>query len=403
MGPDGDRRWQGPTASLLYRPLHAEPGSCDRKLLSTVDGFVLCLDGRIDNWTDLKEQNYGHDVESVVLNVYRSKGTAGLSLLVGDFALAIWDPTQQVLLVACDPLGRRPLYTLQRGEYFSWASQARPLLDAWGMMREVDSEYIADYLINNPSSHSPYLAVEQVHGGDAVVVTPGRIAREKYWSLQPNQTIEYPDDAQYEEHFREIFVEAVRCRLPENTPVFCELSGGVDSSSIVCAADDVCQQREGSRARIRTVSFVFNRSRSADEREYIALVEEQRRLRGLHVSEDDCPLLGVLPSSVQPDWPTNTLIFFQRYHRTAAEMKASGARVLLNGIGGDQLFWSEPPVVLCLADLLIERKVRRYLSELCDCARRSGWPLLKAFLHSVVPLLSTTRIIGEDDDIELGD
>jgi asparagine synthase (glutamine-hydrolysing) len=402
MGPDGDHRWNSPAMAMLCRPLCTEMDSLECRPHVGREGYVLTWDGRLDNRGELTARQFGHDIESIVTSVYRQLDVDGLSLLVGDFALALWDPLRRRLILACDALGRRPLYMLSTGDYVCWASRARALLDAWHKPPQFDDEYVADFLVNTPSVRSPYRSIEQVYGGEAVIVEGARISRKKYWSLQPNATIRYGHDKEYEEQFREIFFEAVRCRIPTNSPVFCELSGGVDSSSIVCSANDICQESSKRRTAVSTISFVFNRSKTADERAYIELVERKVGKRGLHLSEDECPLLETLPYALRPDWPTNTLVFFSRYARTAEEMKRRGARVLLNGIGGDQLFWSEPPEVLCLPDLLVERQIKRFFTTARECARRSGWPYLKVLWRSVAPLLTATRLVTDDERIDLG-
>ena len=71
----------------------------------------------------------------------------------------------------------------------------------------------------------------------SVLLRPGKHTVSKYWDFDPGKRIRYRTDAEYEEHFRTVFATAVQRRLRSDRPVLAELSGGMDSSSIVCMAD----------------------------------------------------------------------------------------------------------------------------------------------------------------------
>ena len=72
-------------------------------------------------------------------------------------------------------------------------------------------------------------------------VPPVNATVERYWDFDPAKRIRYASDREYEQHFRTVFAEAVRRRLRSERPVLAELSGGMDSSSIVCMADSLTQ------------------------------------------------------------------------------------------------------------------------------------------------------------------
>jgi asparagine synthase (glutamine-hydrolysing) len=153
--------------------------------------------------------------------------------------------------------------------------------------------------------------------------------------------------------------------------------------------------------RLHTVSFVFNHASSSDEREFIEAAEGQLGARGLHLNEDDCPVLAPLPASLRPDCPTNVLLFFSRYDRVAREMHRQGARVLLNGIGGDQLFWSEPPAILPLADLLMRGHIASFFAESWTSSRTERLPYVKTLWWCLRSILFEGRVIEEDNDVDV--
>src|SRR5262249_23630262 len=157
------------------------------------------------------------------LDSYRAFGVAGFAHLVGDFAVAIWDPSRVRLLLVRDHLGRRPLYYHVTRERVIWSSRARPLLDAAALSAAIDEAYIATFVANQPSERTPFRDVEIVPAGHALVVDEETAAIERYWSFDPARQIRYRSDGEYEEHFVELFREAVACRLPADGAVFCEL------------------------------------------------------------------------------------------------------------------------------------------------------------------------------------
>src|SRR2546425_12685608 len=103
-----------------------------------------------------------------------------------------------------------------------------------------------------------------------MVVTREGVRMEQYWVLDPEREIRMKSDGEYAEAFREIFTEAVRCRLRSAFPVGSMLSGGLDSSSIVCVARKLLADDGG--GKLHTFSAIFPDVPECDEREYIEAV-----------------------------------------------------------------------------------------------------------------------------------
>jgi asparagine synthase (glutamine-hydrolysing) len=364
LGPDGNSYVFSRTIGMVHRPFHTHRGDgSGQQPLIDADGFTLVWDGRLDNHEELRRELGGAittettDV-ALVLGAYRRWGLDALARLIGDFALAIWDPTQKRLCLACDALGLRPLYVHLTADRVAWATRARSLVEALDVPADIDDEYIADYLTNSASSHSPFRAIRPVPGGYALIVDRERAEWKRYFRFDPNREIRYRRDQDYEEHFFELFSAAVACRLRADAPVFAELSGGVDSGSIVCMADRLLERGAAEAPDLRTISYVFDQATSADERPYILAIEGQRGRSGVHMREEDYPILGKRPpASYRPDLPSNQIAYLPRYDFRAECMRDAGARVILSGIGGDQAFWSQPTAAAFeLADLLVERR-----------------------------------------------
>jgi asparagine synthase (glutamine-hydrolysing) len=393
MGPDGEHFACAPGVGMVYRPFHTDGRSRGEPQPLVDGGYLLAFDGRLDNPAEVRralaaDAPKGLSHTGLVLAAYRRWGIAGFARLVGDFALALWDAGEGRLLLCCDALGRRPLYYRLTPSLLLWASRSRALAEAVGGQVRLDEDYVADFLTNRPSSGSPFRGIVPVPGGHVLSVDRASARLERYWSVDPEREIRYRSDDEYEQHFAEVFRDAVACRMPADAPVFCELSGGLDSSSITCVADALLREGRLETPAMHTLSYVFDHSSSSDERAYIAPVEARLGRRGLHVAEEDGPILHPVPDGLTPDFPTPDVCFLARQDFVTRAMERRGARVLLNGMGGDQMFWSEPPPGLALADLLARGHVARVLREAVACSRELRWPYLKTlWMGACWPLL----------------
>jgi asparagine synthase (glutamine-hydrolysing) len=248
---------------------------------------------------------------------------------------------------------------------------------------------VAGYLSLHPGEElTPYKKIYAVHPAHLAIVSDGKVVCRRFWGLDPDKEIRYRTDREYEEHFLTLFSEAIRTRLRADGPVWADLSGGLDSSSIVCVANEVMKSGAVQARSLETISAVFDESTTSDERKFIGVVEQRRGQQGHHFCESQYPLLSVSAFEGLRPIP-NPLELWGKYHTAVrTKMRAHGARVLLTGIGGDELLTSSPDPSPELADLLVQWKFR-------DLHQRSqAWslalkkPYLDVLLsYSVVPAL----------------
>jgi len=169
-----------------------------------------------------------------------------------------------------------------------------------------------------------------------MVLDNGHLRKEQYWDIDPNQTIRYNTDEEYAEHFLNLFKEAIRVRLRSHGPVGALLSGGLDSSSIVCTAQMLYQKSPISNNGFETFSIIFDQF-PCDERNYIDEVVHMWNLNASY-SVYETNLESVDFEKVQ-DYPGvgyfPTLLSWGSLLRRA---KQNRIRAMINGIGGDDLF-----------------------------------------------------------------
>ncbi|HEX7186191.1 MAG TPA: asparagine synthase-related protein [Thermoanaerobaculia bacterium] len=400
LGPDGESFAVASPVGMVHRPFHTISASrWWQQPLQGSGGELLAWDGRLDNGAGLAlELGLGagaaEDDPRIALAAYCRWGMSGLARLIGDFALALWDPSAARLVLARDAFGVRPLYYVSDHESVVWASSLRALLERPGAgTPEVDDDYVADFLARpEPSFRTPYRNLRAVPPGCAVVFGATSEEVRHLWCLEPEPRVLLSGDEEYEERFRELFREAVRARLRAEGPVFAELSGDLDTSSIVCMADKVLAACETKAGRLETISHISVQAARNDERSYIRAMETRRGKIGLHLCEDDHPILSPIPEDAFLEFPTAEHAYAARHRDVERTLRQAGARVLLCGHGGPQVTGGLLGLPLEPADLLWEKRPVRFLRSLHAWSRALRLPHGQLFWEGVVfPLLPRHR------------
>ena len=363
-GPDGGYDVVAANVGMSYRAFHTNREALvEMQPLVGKDGHLLTWNGRLDNREDLIHQLSEQlpplpcaaisDV-TIVCAAYLRWKKASFDRLVGDFSLALWDAHASSLYLVRDAAGARALYYRFDSDRIIWSTGTTSLIDFLGGPPEVDEEYMAGALSLNPvAGLTPFKNIRAVKPAHVVTITAhGRLCDERFWKLDPQREIRYASDEDYQERALYEFTEAIRCRLRSDRPVFAELSGGLDSSSIVCLADRILSENGAQTPRVETVSHVFDECPTSDERKFIRLVEAQRQLPGHHIKDEDCRLLSPLPSDVNIVSPNPVVLSYGYHSGVRKAMDSVGARVLMSGLGGDQMFGGVYGAYPELADLL---------------------------------------------------
>jgi asparagine synthase (glutamine-hydrolysing) len=273
----------------------------------------------------------------------------------------------------------------------TWASRLEPLRLASAPSAAVDEEFIADFLSAFPGrSNTPFAGLEAVPPGEAVLFDrQGRRAL-VFWEPEQVEASAALSDADAEEGLRHHFSEAVRNRLRGGRPVCCELSGGLDSSSIVCVADDLLRRGTTDVPDLVTATFTFDRSPTSDESVFVNAVRHRVGRRHFALTESASPLFAGLDEAYL-EYPAPKACFRALSDRMVAEMYVAGARVALSGFGGDEVLLSSgSSFAVELADLAREFRFGALPSRFRLWQRRLGGSLAVLLWQNLVhPLLPT--------------
>lgn len=369
-GPDGEGCICRDNFGILYRAFHTTKESCNEvQPWVSASGAVITWDGRLDNREDIIGQLHGDisvvstDLE-VVAAAYDQHGVDSLAKLIGDWALSIWNPKDQSIILANDLVGTRHLYYSVEHDQVTWCTILDPLVLFAGHSFRLEEEYIAGWLSSFPAPHlTPYAGIHSVPPSCFVRMGKGTHSVNKHWDFDPAKTIRYRDDSEYEEHFRAVFAQSVRRRLRSNHPVLAELSGGMDSSSIVCMGDALLSDGIAETPRLDTVSYYDDSEPGWNERPYFSKVEEKRGKTGCHIdaSSHELFLVGDRQFLATPAAGSHTSGPTQMF---AECMLARGSRTVLSGTGGDEVMGGVPTPIPELEDLLARARFGRLAHQL---------------------------------------
>jgi asparagine synthase (glutamine-hydrolysing) len=238
----------------------------------------ITYNGEIYNYKEIREELAGlgcrffsgTDTE-VILQAYAVWGEKCLQRFNGMWSFALWDRSRQRLFCARDRFGVKPFYFATSPRDFFFASEIKQVLAASGIKRTANPRAIADFLewgLQDHLEETSFEGVFQLLGGHSLSLTfdePLRPKIQRYWELdtKPVLTIT-PEEAARE--FGTRFQEAIKIRLRSDVPVGVSLSGGLDSSAILCEA-----RRVSPKSRLESFSACFDDER-IDERSYMSAI-----------------------------------------------------------------------------------------------------------------------------------
>lgn len=352
-GPDGSGTWSsvlenGRGLVLGHRRLSIlDLSDAGHQPMPDATGrFVLTYNGELYNYREVAAELAAlgvsfrsHCDTEVLLEAYKRWGTACLDRFNGMFAFALYDSVRGVLFCARDRYGEKPFLFSGNDSFFAFASEYKSLLQHPGLSLDVDELRLLKAAYN-PSTgldgdrETAFKAVQQLLPGEAMEVDVHTLKRRiwRYWQVTPPTAFDARPEAEIFAEFRELLTDSVRLRLRSDVAVGSCLSGGLDSSAIVC----LVRQLLGDDAPYNTFTGRFPGTH-ADEWQYAEQVIEATGVQS-HVVEptadgfvDDLGefmWLNELPvggSSQYAQWSVFRLA------------KQQGVTVLLDGQGSDEI------------------------------------------------------------------
>jgi len=359
---------------------------------------VLHWDGRLDNRDDLllllrdRLQDDGSNA-ALARATYERYGIEGFVRLIGDWSLVLRDHANRAIVLASDFAGIRPLYYHVRPDRVSWSCHLQSIVDAIGAT-DLDEDYIRGFLLfGGCPNRTPYKDIYPVPSGHAVTVSSAGMKIRRFWHLPFGDEIRYATLRRYEEHLRTLFREAVAVRLQTESPVLAEISGGLDSSSVVYMASHLIRGGAAKASHLTGVSYLW---RNSLDEPFIREVESSCGIKSVHVSTDDVPLLSETQvGNAKPE-------ILEAVNRSvAAAARGLGAKAILTGQNGDLVMGNWFDDSLHVAASLREFRIGRAFEEALAWSKILRLPVYsivwKALQAALPPSLAPAAIYAAPD------
>ena len=248
-GPDESGIYHSPNATIGNVRLSIIDLASGQQPLSDISGrYWIVFNGEIFNYIELREdlENKGIKLKTrsdteVLVNLFAMYGEKCLTLLNGQFAVAIWDKKEEKLFIARDRVGIRPLfYTVANGILY-FASEIKALFVNKDVKRELNPENLAQIYTfwTAITPRTAFRDISELSPGHYLVYSRKGLDVHKFWELNFNNSDPAVSLSDALEKFNELFTNAVRIRLRADVEVAAYLSGGIDSSTTVAYIKDI--------------------------------------------------------------------------------------------------------------------------------------------------------------------
>ena len=345
-GPDATHIWSRAGAGFCFTLLRTGPAPQSSEQPCTLDGRAWLLgDVRLDGREDLRRQLEHTDEsiaaeatdEELILRAWRQWGQDGLAKLNGDLSFALWDGNERRLCCVRDLVGARPFFYAQSADKFYFSNTLEILNQAPGVSRNLDPEFIGDFLLQEwcgDTARTAYRDIHRLPPGHTLFYSDGELRVCCYTDFPVEGPLWLKRPEEYVEQFQELLEHAVRDRLPRQ-PCAIFLSGGLDSTSVAAVACRIAK-KDGASGPLRAYTIDCRPMFDDQEGVLAALVAGSLGMGIEILSGASClPYEGWENSLLGTPEPCHDpfLLLSQRQYRQVQ----GHARVVLSGYGGDDI------------------------------------------------------------------
>lgn len=341
-GPDDDGMYVEQKAVLGHRRLSIIGLNAGKQPICNEDGTVwVVYNGEIYNFPELRAEleTRGHTFKTdtdteVIVHLYEESGVESVERLRGMFAFALWDTREQLLLLARDRVGIKPLYYVNTGKALVFGSEFKSLLVDPTVERQINPRAIDCFLTYYylPGEETPFKGIYKLDPGHYLTIKNGQMTKRRYWDLHFETSPRWTRFDEAVEALQVLLRSSVKDHMISDVPVGVLLSGGVDSTGVLRYAV------EQTGKRINTFTVGFAEEEFVDERPYARLAAKHYGTLHHEMTINAKDFYDFLPKYVwhmeEPvcEPPAIALYFVSRLARE------SSVKVLLSGEGGDEAF-----------------------------------------------------------------
>ncbi len=301
---------------------------------------VVC-NGEIYNFRQLRAKltasghtfRTGSDAE-VLVHLYEEYGDDFLAHVEGMFGFALWDEAGARLLLARDRIGIKPLYYTTQNDRVAFCSESKALVGRADVGAALDPEALEQFLALGyvPNPHSLFAGVHKLRPGHLAIVEHGRLTEHCWWHLE-FATRHGRSEQDWIDEIDATLADSVAAQMISDVPIGAFLSGGIDSSAIIA------YMKRATPQPVRTYSIGYSGSSAADLYNELPFARQVADLFGTehHEIMVEPNVISLLPNLLwHMDEPTVDSALITSY--LVSEFASRDVKVILSGVGGDELF-----------------------------------------------------------------
>lgn len=314
-------------------------------------------------------------------------GSACAARFTGPFTFIAWDGESRRMVAARDALGIRSFYYRALHDRVLLSSQLRQILAALGDRPALEEEHFALFLLDGipPYRTTPYQGIRKLPPGHVLIADSGAVREQRYWRPEELPEVVHSDPRDYAAQYLEHLRDAVEVNLRADGPVWCDLSGGLDSSSAVCLAQEILRAGETDAPDFGTLTILFDETSSGDEEKYRRAVLDKYSLEANYIVGDACCVFEDMAEAASYyDEPNQQIRFFSLFRKYRELLQRNGVRALLRGTAAEVGALTENPRPLHLADYARSLKVRALFRELLRWQKTLRIPLINMLSQFVL-------------------
>ena len=300
--------------------------------------YIVCKNSAVKNPDDPLPIS----VDRFIHNAYLLNGDKLCSMLKGHFSFILWDEITKTLHAGLDAFNASSLHYSIIDNALYIASDAKVLSNICGSAISVNKHAVSQWLAGRPDPNiSMFTNISRLPLGNLLTFKNKSVSLTKFWDIDANNKVSYRSNDAYQSHFFELLSNSVaNCLNVESIdnahPVFSQMSGGMDSTSITALANI-----EAAKASINlhTLSHSYKNTKSCDEMSNINDMISKLNLQHSHFIEldkfNDISFGELYPT----DFDNPGIVLSPKYHEELTLMQSLHAKVLLTGNGGDEVCW----------------------------------------------------------------
>jgi asparagine synthase (glutamine-hydrolysing) len=341
----------------------------DQPFVDASGTYGLTYNGEIYNYIELRREleSRGHEFTTggdteVVLRAYAEWGQNCVDRFVGMWAFALVDHKRGMLFLSRDRFGIKPLFFSLHGDSFYFASEIKGLRATAAIPSEPEEQTVEKFLLESRTDDSELtffrgiFQLRPAHNLTVPIDGPVSPTTWRYWQIPRDSS----PDADAPARFRTLLADAICIHARSDVPVGTCLSGGLDSSGIVCIADAL--RVEGRIPRYAHAAFGYvTPSAAFSERPHMEEVVAQTRIEMTYVAPSSADFVAALPTVLrQQDEPFGSASIAAQWFvfRSARE---AGMKVMLDGQGADEVIGGYPSYLpIAATSLLRQRRLGEY-------------------------------------------